>query len=93
MSKNFTVKVTDEPFKNGFSLGKSVVCDYTGPNFLILAVEESTNRVGAVLDGANSADQLKIEDYKFEGHYIILLNAIEFTFEAAYITKLYKRST
>lgn len=90
MSKNFTVKIPDQPYKNSFSLGKTVDCAYVGPNFLVVAIQQSDNKVGPVLDGANNVDDLKLENYFFENHYLMILNALEKPFEAAYITKLYK---
>ena len=90
MKIEFTFTIPDDPYTLTVNEEKTVNAVYTGKRWLLGRWEESTQIMHNVIAEADSEDKLdtggRIEE---EGHRYIAFDAVEFPWEASYLTHNY----
>jgi hypothetical protein len=94
MKKVFTSVLPDEPYKTTTHLNNTVECTYDGPRYLLLRIVAETGAIFCIDEEEETIERIeawKIEPHKLEdeGHYQVVLDAMEHTWEAAYVTGYY----
>jgi hypothetical protein len=94
MKKSFEIKIPDEPYKDQFDLGKTIKAEYCGSRYLLIAVDSRSQRIEYVAQESDESADFDLEQY----HTVpntdhVIIDAEEYTWEAAYITKQYRHET
>jgi hypothetical protein len=94
MKKVFTTVLPDEPYKTTTKKNITVECTYDGPRYLLLRIVAETGLVYAIdeeEEDLERIDVMKIAQHNLdgEGHYQVVLDAMEHTWEAAHVTGYY----
>jgi hypothetical protein len=95
MNKKFLAVLPDEPYKTTTKLNRTVECEYNGPRYLMLRIEEKDGHVYSLDKYAD--DMASIEEFEKgvdpePGFYYTLLDADKLTWEAAYLTGSYSHT-
>lgn len=89
MKKNFTFTLPDEPYKVTTAKNQTVNCTYIGPRYLCLCIEEGTHMVRNVETMADNLADIQLETHVEEGHYFVIMDAVENPLEASYLNHYY----
>ena len=90
MKIEFTFTIPDDPYTHTVNEERTVNAVYTGRRWLLARWEESTKIMHNVIAEADSEDKLDIGGrIEEEGHRYIAFDAVEFPWEAAYLTHYY----
>jgi hypothetical protein len=94
MKKTFTAVLPDEPYKTTTLMNNTVECTYDGPRYLLLRIVAETGAIYCIDEEEETLERIeawKIEPHKLveEGHYQVVLDAMEHTWEAAHVTGYY----
>jgi hypothetical protein len=89
MNKPFTILIPDEPFYSTTNNKKKVNCIYTGPRYLLVSIDLSTNEIDHIASQRDTVEELNIDAYQEENHKFIVIDAEINPFEAAYLSNQY----
>lgn len=94
MKKTFTAVLPDEPYKTTTLMNNTVECTYDGPRYLLLRIVAETGAIYCIDEEEETLERIeawKIEPHRLEaeGHYQVVLDAMEHTWEAAHVTGYY----
>lgn len=97
MRKTFTTILPDEPYKTTTKKNQVIECTYDGPRYLLLRVRESDGfifSIDRVEEDLATLEKFKIEPHKLEGEgmFQVVLDAMDLTWEAAYLTGDYSHA-
>lgn len=94
ITKKFTHQLPDEPYKQTASKNLTVECEYTGPKYLLVRINEQTRTVVCVERYGNDKQALE-ESIVDDGSTwdFAVLDAEQNTWEAAYLTGAYTHGT
>jgi hypothetical protein len=87
--KKFTHVLPDEPNKTSTKKNIQVECEYSGMQYLLIRVIESTGEVVYVERQSDNRQELETDNRKEDGFTFIILDADQHTWEAAYLTGNY----
>lgn len=90
MNKPFTFILPDEPYTNTTDKNYTVECEYTGPRYLLLDIEESNGMVHGAVSQSESLQGLTKQECRIPGHTYVIFDALNNLVAAAFITHSYK---
>ncbi len=94
IKKKFIHQLPDQPYKQTASKNLTVECEYYGPQFLLLRINEQTKSVVCVERYSDEKEPLEasiVDDGPVWD--FVVLDAAEHTWEAAYVTGAYTHGT
>jgi hypothetical protein len=89
MTKKFSVAIPDEPFKNTFELEKTVEVTYTGPKFIVVSHDPTTNRIHGVDGYFDNRDDIDLSNFVDETYQFAIIDALAHPLECAILTGYY----